>query len=305
MIIGTRGSILALEQAKRVAFILKSKGVISTINIIKTKGDIKTKEPLYLISNGDGVFVNELDEALESLKIDIAVHSMKDLPSNRKDIFSISSVLKRDSPYDVLISNIDIDIENIPDNFIIGTSSLRRKAQLLRYNSNLVIKELRGNIDTRIKRLNENEYDAIILSEAGLERLNLIHKLKNKIMRLPIDKFCPAPNQGTIAVVAIKNSVYNRLLNSINDKYTFIETYIERKLMEYLNVGCFMPIGIYAKHNNNSIDVFIDIIKADGSDSFQLKDTISLNSIDKEIEKITEKIQTSKGMDIINSIIQK
>ncbi len=201
MIIGTRGSKLALIQSNVVSELLNKNGVITQQKIIKTNGDKVTNKPLYLLSNNNGSFVNELDDSLINNEIDIAVHSMKDIPSIRPNKLVISSVLKRDSPFDILITKKKYNLENIPDGLIIGTSSLRRKSQLKRYNQNIEVVNLRGNIDTRIKKLKSGYFDGIILSEAGIKRIGIKDYSTLNFIRLPINIFCPSPNQGAIAIV--------------------------------------------------------------------------------------------------------
>ncbi|HPM62236.1 MAG TPA: hydroxymethylbilane synthase, partial [Methanoregulaceae archaeon] len=189
--IGTRGSRLALAQAERVASLLRDCGTASEIVIITTKGDTVDGVPLHEIG-GQGVFVRALDDAIIDGTIDAAVHSMKDIPAKRPDGLRTCAILKRDSPADFLVHTIPRE-----EIRVIGTTSTRRRAQLLRYMEGILVKQLRGNVDTRLRKLTEGQYDAIVLAEAGLERMGL----SVSGTRLSPQRFVPSPNQGTIAVV--------------------------------------------------------------------------------------------------------
>lgn len=206
---------MALVQTRKVAALLKEKGIDTEEQIIKTDGDRFTDRPLYQVSTGVGAFVRELDDAMVADGIEIAVHSMKDLPTVRPTELVTAAVLPRDSPYDVLLTKDGLTIDELPKNAIIGTSSMRRRAQLLRYRGDLEIAELRGNIDTRLRKLDEGQYDGIILAEAGLERMGWTDMVR---IRLDIDMFCPSPNQGTIAVVALAGTPAVDAVSLLNDE---------------------------------------------------------------------------------------
>ena len=219
MIIGTRGSRLALVQTRKVAALLKEKGVETGEQIIKTDGDRFTDRPLYQVSTGVGAFVRELDDAMVANGIEIAVHSMKDLPTIRPPELITAAVLPRDSPYDFCTKE-GWTIDELPKNAVIGTSSMRRRAQLMRYRPDLQIEELRGNIDTRLRKLEEGQYDGIILAEAGLERMGWHDRVRT---RLDIEMFTPSPNQGTVAVVALAGTPAVDAVAVLNDEKTQIE----------------------------------------------------------------------------------
>jgi len=171
MIIGTRGSKLALAQAENVAHLLKNLGFETSLKIIHTRGDIFTDRPLHAVSSGVGAFVRELDDVILAEKIDMAVHSMKDIPTVRSTLLSTAAVLKRDTPFDILLTYDGTTLDELSEQAIIGTSSLRRAAQIKRYRPDLIIQDLRGNIDTRFRKLREGQYDGILLAKAGPERL--------------------------------------------------------------------------------------------------------------------------------------
>ncbi|HJJ54913.1 MAG TPA: hydroxymethylbilane synthase [Methanocorpusculum sp.] len=244
--IGTRGSKLALAQTKKVIDSLAAHGIDAEQVIITTKGDKVTDRGLHQIGCY-GVFVRELDNAILSGEIDAAVHSMKDIPAERPEGLITAAVLPRDSPNDFMVTRHSR--ENI---HIIGTSSLRRKAQALRYFGGAVeVKELRGNIDTRLAKLESGEYDAIILAEAGLQRLNI----SVPGFRLSVDDFTPSPNQGAIAVVSRNTPELCALLSPLNDRSSEIDTAIERIVMEELGGGCFTPQGIYCRDGKLTAEV--------------------------------------------------
>ncbi|HJJ28242.1 MAG TPA: hydroxymethylbilane synthase [Methanocorpusculum sp.] len=238
--IGTRGSRLALAQTKTVLYNLKARGIEAEPVIIKTKGDKVTDRGLHQIG-GYGVFVRELDNAILSGEIDAAVHSMKDIPAQRPAGLVTAAVLRRDPPFDFMVVEKPLD-----ELYTIGTSSLRRRAQLLRYYHNhpeMEIKSLRGNIDTRLSKLESGEYDGIVLAEAGLCRLGIAVPG----FRLPADSFVPSPNQGTIAVVSRDTPQIRAVFAPLNDPRTAFDTAIERAVMEELGGGCFTPLGVYSQ----------------------------------------------------------
>ncbi|MDV0446345.1 Porphobilinogen deaminase [Methanosarcinaceae archaeon Ag5] len=294
MIIGTRGSNLALVQTRKVAGLLKEKGFSTTEQIIKTDGDRFTDRPLYQVSTGVGAFVRELDDAMIAEGIEIAVHSMKDLPTVRPPELVTAAVLVRDSPYDVLLTKDGLSIDELPKNAVIGTSSMRRRAQLLRYRPDLQIEELRGNIDTRLRKLNEGQYDGIILAEAGLERMGWDDIVR---VRLPIDEFCPSPNQGTVAIVALAGTPAVEAVALLNHLPSQIETQIERLVVKDLEGGCTTPIGSYAKFepNGKKIRVRAEVLSCDGTKSIKVDEKISADNWKIEAEKLGKDLADSGG----------
>jgi len=250
MIIGTRGSKLAILQTEKVCERLKELGYEPTIKTVRSLGDVRTDRGLYEMPE-KGVFVKKLDMLLLEGKIDLAVHSMKDIPLERDERLETSAVLPRDSPYDALVSQYRLD--DMPDGAIIGTSSVRRKFQILNYTAEkgvkVRIKDIRGNVDTRIKKFRRGEYDGIILAEAGLERLGLDIEYE----RLDCDPFVPSPNQGIIAVVTRKGSDESEILNAIDDPDTRIEAEVENEVLEVIGGGCALPVGVHAKVSEDKI----------------------------------------------------
>jgi hydroxymethylbilane synthase len=249
--VGTRGSKLALAQTRTVCEKLSRLGIEAEQVIINTQGDTSTGVPLHEIG-GQGVFVRALDDAILAGEIDCAVHSMKDIPAFRPSGLFTAAVLKRDSPADFLACTGSLETVSV-----IGTSSTRRRAQLLRDNPDITIKDLRGNVDTRIRKMTLGEYDAIMLAEAGLTRLGI--SITGK--RFPPEKFVPAPNQGTIAVVSRADPSLMEELSTLDHPQTRTDVAIERGAMEQLGGGCFTPLGIYC----NTGHLIAEVLSLDGT----------------------------------------
>lgn len=264
LLIGTRGSRLALAQAEKVCALLDMQGTATEIVVISTQGDRETGVPLHEIG-GQGVFVRALDDAILSGEIDAAVHSMKDIPAARPEGLVTSAILERDSPADFLAHSIPGD-----EVAVIGTSSTRRRAQLLRSNPDLDIRQLRGNVDTRLRKLNSGEYDAIVLAEAGMQRMNL--SLDGA--RLDPGVFVPSPNQGTIAVVSSTRREVCDAFSPLDHPPTRADVEAERAVMEAVGGGCFTPQGIYCRDGY----LIGEILSLDGSRSVRIEEEI--NSIE-------------------------
>ena len=242
IVVGTRGSKLALAQAEKVVKKLEEEGYKPEIKIIKSMGDIMKDKPLHEFK-GVGAFVRTLDLALADGKVDIVVHSYKDVPSDRVKGTVIAAVLERESPCDAFISRNGKSLDELEKNSLIGTSSLRRRAQLKRYREDLRFKNLRGNLDTRLRKLRDGLYDAIVVAEAGLIRLNLVDKIDYQ--RLNPEIFVPSANQGIIAVATRVGE--EDLVSFINHEKTDLEAKVEREVIKGLGVGCAVPVGVYAE----------------------------------------------------------
>ena len=263
--IGTRSSKLALKQTKIVIKKLENlpqirKKFSFKIIKVKTKGDIDKSKILH--SGYKGFFTKKIDDLLLKKKIDLAVHSAKDIPSKIGNNISIAAFLKREDPRDILLTNKNYTFDTLPQNLTIGTSSIRRKTQIHNIRPDLKIEYMRGNVETRIRKLKTNKYDAIILALAGLKRLGLSYKNKNV---LNISKFIPAGGQGAIAVtVRKKDSVINKLIKNINNNKTETEVKTERKFLEKINADCDSPVGAYAKIINNYVFFSVTVPSKNG-----------------------------------------
>lgn len=279
---GSRGSPLALRQTEIVLERLKPLGVESELRLVKTSGDVFLDKPLHQIS-GFGVFVAEIDDRMLSGEIDLAVHSMKDLPTKRPEDLTISAVLKRDSPHDILVSRRDFakSLEDLRDGAVIGTSSMRRSAQLRRARPDLMIKSLRGNLQTRLRKLNEGDFDAIVLAEAGLQRMGY----ELDYTRLDLERFVPSANQGTIVVVAKRGTQAELYSRSIDDIPTRTETMIERKILETVGGGCIVPMAVHADASDGrNARVVAEVLSLDGRRFVRLDETISLDDGNRYME---------------------
>jgi hydroxymethylbilane synthase len=297
--IGTRGSKLALAQANLVKDLLSQNGVPTEIKIIKTSGDTITDRPLHEVQ-GFGVFVREIDDSMLAGDIDIAVHSMKDVPTERPSELTIAAVMKRDSPYDFILTRDNTKLKDLPKGAIIGTTSLRRRSQLSRFRDDLALKELRGNIDTRLRKLKEGQYDGIFLAEAGLERL----KWDLPGERLSPDEFVPSANQGTVVIVTKKDSEAKIATQVLNDELTRLETRIERIIIGILGGGCLVPIGAFAKMEGNEIHIRTEVLSVDGKRCVKIDEFINPAEYEKEATRIGIELNNKGGGKLVEEAVK-
>lgn len=262
IVIGTRGSKLALWQAKFVAErIVEICNAQIQIEIIHTRGDKILDVPLSRIG-GKGLFVKEIEESLLGDRIRIAVHSLKDCPSELPSGLTIGGVLKRDIPFDAFVSEKWDNLNILPKGATVGTSSLRRQVQLLGMRPDLRIVPLRGNVETRLRRLSEG-MDAVILASCGLRRLGLENRIRSLLK--PPD-FIPAVGQGVIAVECReKDDEILEVLRKIEDKETRIAVTAERAFLSTFGGGCQVPIACYAEVENGMITMYAMVSDIDGS----------------------------------------
>ena len=263
IIIGSRGSQLALWQANWVKSELERihSGVEVKIKVITTSGDKIQDVPLAKIG-GKGLFVKEIEEALLSKEVDIAVHSMKDVPMKLPEELNISVITKRENPLDALISKNGEKLADLPIGSFIGTSSLRRSSQLLKYRSDFKIGALRGNVDTRLKKLEDGKYDAILLATAGLNRLGWTNKITEEVSH---DILLPAMGQGALGIETHRDDfIAQGMILSLDDKLSHSAVNAERALVGALDGGCQVPIGSYATVDNNLITLRGLVASLDG-----------------------------------------
>jgi hydroxymethylbilane synthase len=247
--IGSRGSQLALWQANYISALLHARGHDVEIEIIHTTGDKITDVPLAQVGAkgglGKGIFTKEIEESLAAGRVDLAVHSLKDLPTELPSGFEIAAITKREDARDALCSQRYSTIKDLPQNARIGTSSLRRQAQLKAIRPDLDIRSLRGNVDTRLRKLEQGEYDAIILAAAGLIRLDKTELVKQII---PVEIMCPAAGQGALAIeIRQGDDATRQLLAFLNDPAARAATNCERALLKRMGGGCQVPIGAFAE----------------------------------------------------------
>lgn len=260
----TRGSALALLQAERMAAPLREKGLDVEIVPLSTRGDRDTVSPLCSFG-GSGAFSGCIEEALLGGKGDGAVHSLKDVPSCCRDGLEIASVLPRDSAGDVLVSRGGHTLETLPEGAVVGTSSPRRKAQLLRVRPGLSVREIRGNLSTRLNKMEDGLYDALVLAAAGLERMGI--RPPGGAESLP---FLPAPCQGIIALEAPLDSSLFSLGRSIAHRETFLCSLAERSLLKTLGVGCHVPFAALARMESRILVLEAEILDPLGRESVRL-----------------------------------
>lgn len=246
IVIGSRGSKLALIQANWVKSQLEeaNDGIEFIIEIVKTTGDNITDAPLSKIGS-IGLFTKELENALLDKKVDLVVHSAKDVPTEIPDRLEIGAVTKREDPHDVLISKEHVSLKELPQNAKLGTSSLRRRSQVLAIRPDLKIVDLRGNLDTRLKKLDAGDIDAILVARAGLIRLGLADKASEII---PYDIMLPAVGQGALCIeIREDDRNIRNLIRSLIDYNSMYEIKAERALLARLQGGCQIPIGAHAE----------------------------------------------------------
>jgi hydroxymethylbilane synthase len=266
--IGSRGSQLALWQANHISGLLSARGHKVEIEIIHTTGDKITDVALAKVGT-KGMFTKEIEEALAAGQVDLAVHSLKDLPTELPAGFEIAAITERQDPRDAFCSRRYFKIEDLPRGGRVGTSSLRRQAQLKAIRPDLDIYPLRGNVDTRLRKLEQGEYDAIILAAAGLKRLGKTELVKQIIAA---DVMCPAAGQGALAIEIRKDDAVTReLLVFLNDPAARAATTCERALLNRLGGGCQVPIGAFAEERHGKLH--LDSIVADPDGSKLLRDS--------------------------------
>jgi hydroxymethylbilane synthase len=248
--IGSRGSQLALWQANHISALLRERGHEVELEIIKTTGDKILDVALAKVGT-KGMFTKEIEEALAEGRVDLAVHSLKDLPTELSPGFEIAAITKRENAQDVFCSVKYASINELPQHARVGTSSLRRQAQLMAIRPDLEIHPLRGNVDTRLRKLEQGEYDAIILAAAGLNRLGKTSLVKQVI---PAQIMCPAAGQGALGIeIRARDATTRQHLQFLDDDAARATTTCERALLNKLGGGCQVPIGASAEMRNGRL----------------------------------------------------
>jgi hydroxymethylbilane synthase len=260
--IGSRGSILARWQAEYVRKrLFQLTGMEAEIVTIKTSGDKMQQAPLTQIG-GKGIFIKELEEALLEETVDLAVHSVKDIPTETPSRLFFPAVCRRDDVRDCLISNTGTLLANLKPGARVGTGSLRRQGQLRHYRPDLDIRELRGNVDTRLRKVESGEYDAIVLSKAGLDRLGWSQKITEA---LSTDISLPAVGQGAIAIESrVKDLEATEILGKLDDEETRTVIIAERALLAALQGGCQVPVGAWARMERGELVMEAMVCSMDG-----------------------------------------
>lgn len=269
--IGSRGSVLALWQAEFVRKqLFQLTGVEAEVVVIKTTGDKMQQAPLGQIG-GKGIFIKELEEALLEETVDLAVHSVKDIPTDTPGRLHFPAVCRRDDVRDCLVSHQGTLLAHLKQNARVGTSSLRRQAQLRHYRPDLDMRDLRGNIDTRLRKVDSGEYDAIVISKAGLDRLGLSQKIAET---LSTEISLPAVGQGAIAIQArVKDQEAAEVLGKMDDEETRTVIIAERALMSALQGGCQVPLGAWARMERGELVMEAVVCSVDGAQYVRQKAT--------------------------------
>ncbi|WP_339608942.1 hydroxymethylbilane synthase [uncultured Planktosalinus sp.] len=293
--IGTRDSELALWQANKVKSALENLGYKTQLVTVKSEGDLNLDQPLYEMGI-TGIFTKTLDIAMITGKVDIAVHSMKDVPTSLPNGIVEAAVLKRASHKDILLHNGLNFLKQ--EKGIIASGSLRRKAQWLnKYPTHQVV-DLRGNVNTRLQKLQDNNWNAAIFAEAGLERINL--KPKDY---LSLDWMLPAPAQGAMLVVAMKKDTHIReALSKLNHKETEICVHVEREFLKVLEGGCTAPIGALAKIDGDALHFEGNLLSLDGKQKFTVHKTVSIEEADGLGKLCAKDLLNSGGRELMEEI---
>lgn len=299
--IGTRGSKLAIHQTKIVLKKISElyPNIKLNTKVIKTKGDILLDQDLTKVLD-KGFFTSEIQEALYANEIDLAVHSLKDLPTTISEKSKIVAILKREDHRDVFVSNHKTPLNYFDNYKKIGTSSLRRKSQLLSINKNLKILPIRGNVDTRIQKMLDGNYDGLVMAAAGVKRLGLE---KHITEFFDLDKMLTAPGQGAIAIeIRDSDDELKELLSKLNHDETNMCVSAERSFLKTLGGGCHVPFAAFASIKNEKMKINAFVGSLDGE--LTIKDCISGNKENylRLGEEIAQRILVSGGEEIINDL---
>jgi len=293
--IGTRDSELALWQAHTVQKKLNDLGYKTEIIAVKSQGDIILDKPLYELGI-TGIFTKTLDIAMINGQVDIAVHSMKDVPTALPIGIVQAAVLERANTLDILVHKGNLDF--LEGNGTIATGSLRRQAQWFHKYPNHNVVDLRGNVNTRMQKLNESDWNGAVFAAAGLERINL-----KPTDFINLDWMIPAPAQGAMVVVAMQNDDFSKeAVAKLNHKETEICTQIERQFLKTLEGGCTAPIGALAKINNNKIHFVGNLFSIDGKEKLEIERTISLDNWTDFGKDCADEILKKGGAELMKTI---
>lgn len=283
--IGTRGSDLALKQSEIVKekILALVKNLEVEIKIIKTEGDVN-QSPIPLDVVGKGWFTKEIENELLKKEIDIAVHSLKDLPEKLPKGLCLKAYSEREDPRDCLVSKDNLKLKDLPKGARVGTDSLRRKVQVLAMRPNLDVKSIRGNVPTRIKKMDEGQFDAVILAVAGLKRLGLEERIAQYF---DIDEITPAPGQGILAVEVRENDRgVGEIVSGINQKQVERAAEIERKFSSIIGGGCKAPVGAYAVCDGDDCRLSVMVAKDGNSPIFRKNISFSYRDAKPKLKKL-------------------
>jgi hydroxymethylbilane synthase len=284
MIIGSRNSALAMAQTRKVVEMMAVRSPDLAIEVleVRTEGDRVTDRPLASLG-GVGAFTKELDQRIVSGEIDVAVNSLKDMPVDMTPGTTLAAVLPRGPVEDVLLSSVPLDA--LPSGAVVGSSSVRRRSMLLAKRPDLVVKDLRGNVPTRIRKWKEGGYDAIVLARAGMVRLGI----EEQYYLLDPAEFIPAPGQGAIAIVCASGSPYLHDLRQLDDLRTRTEVEAERAILKALGGGCSVPIGVWAIKEGGALRIRAVVVGDKGE--LSVDRSVSLDDVGKVVDEIADTLR--------------
>jgi hydroxymethylbilane synthase len=291
LVIGSRGSALALWQANYIAARLRELGVESRVEIIKTTGD-HLQTASVALDAGKGLFTKEIEEALLAGAIDLAVHSLKDLPTELPPGLAIAAIPEREDPRDALVGHT---LASLPQQARVGTSSLRRSAQLLHLRNDLRILPIRGNVDTRLRKLRNGDYDAILLASAGLRRLGLATEIAEA---LSADQICCAPGQGALAIETRETGEAREICAALNHQESETAVNCERAVLAALGGGCQLPIGAFAEVTGSELNAAAVVASPDGKALVRDRLTGSAGSPEELGRELAERLR-ARGADTL------
>jgi hydroxymethylbilane synthase len=294
--VGTRGSRLAIAQTEIALAALRraNPGVKCEVVTISTKGDVD-KRPLFTMDE-KGIFEREVNEAVKKGEVDFAVHSLKDIPSDLSDELVVACIPKRASPNDVLVNDKKQKLDELAPGSTVGTSSLRRAVQLSKYRPDLKVRPIRGNVETRVKKVISGEYDAVVLAEAGLTRIGMKDVV---VERFGIRDFVPAPGQGAIAIVCRHdNRAVLSMLKKIEDPRSRAEVLAERALIKKVEGGCRFPLGAVAVTKGDMITLYASVFSADGTRNIRVKKAGKASEPEKLGSKVADMLVKQGAMEM-------
>lgn len=303
VVIGTRGSKLALWQAEHIAGRIRARypEIEVTLKKIVTTGDKILDVPLAKIG-GKGLFTKELENAMLSGDIDLAVHSLKDMPTELPEGLMLAAITTRADASDAFVSLRYKSLDALPQGAKVGTSSLRRRAQILKYRPDLQTIDLRGNLDTRIKKLENQEMDAIILATAGLKRLGLEQYITQI---LPIEICLPAVGQGALAIETRQaDAEVLSVLEFLNDSETIAAVTAERAYLREVQGGCQVPVGVYGQINGDQLLLEATILKIDGTREVRAQMSASCSEAEELGVKLAQQMLAAGGKEILDELIE-
>ena len=294
--VGTRGSRLAIAQTEIALAALRKAYPRMRFEVItiSTKGDIDNR-PLFTMDE-KGIFEKEVNEAVRQGAVDLAVHSLKDIPSDLSDDLSVACIPKRASPNDVLVNDNGQKLKELAPSSVVGTSSLRRAVQLTRTRPDLNVRPIRGNVETRVKKVISGEYDAVVLAEAGLTRIGMKDVI---VERFSVRDFVPAPGQGAIAILCrCGDKALASTLQQVEHPRSRIEVLAERALVRKIEGGCRFPLGAVAITNDDKITLYASVFSSDGNQNIRVKKVGRASEPEKLGSKVADMLVKQGAMDL-------